>query len=266
MHRGNLNKMTTEIIDGVIQYTLTIGDSEILMNNEIGKQINIEYLDIINCIYCGAKTKNSYGQGYCGKCFRTLPQTDRNIMNPELDMAHYGISRDMEWAKKNSLTKHFVYLADTGEIKVGVTRESQIPTRWIDQGADKAIIIAETPNRHIAGTIEVYLKRFFNDKTKWKKMLSGKNGNHDILAEKDKAFELIHPEFKQYFIKNSIPTELNFPIEEYPEVILQNINLERAKSYKGKLTGIKGQYLIFENGDVLNVRKHGGFLINFKIN
>jgi len=265
MHKGNLRKMETEIINDSVNYTLLIGDEKIALNDKIGSQIKIEYLEQINCIHCGKKTKTSYAQGFCYKCFTTLPQTDRNIVSPELDMAHLGISRDMEWAKKVSLTKHYVYLANTGEIKVGVTRQSQIPTRWIDQGADSAIIIAETPNRHIAGTLEIYLKRFFSDKTKWKNMLSQKNENIDILAEKERAFKLVHPEFKQYFVDNSTVTNLNFPIKEYPEHILQNINIEKSKKYKGVLKGIKGQYLIFESGDVLNIRKHGGFLVNIEL-
>lgn len=257
--------METEIINDSVQYTLLVGEERVALNSKIGTQVEIEYLEKINCIHCGRLTKTSYAQGFCYKCFTTLPQTDRNIVNPELDTAHLGISRDMEWAKKVSLSKHYVYLANTGEIKVGVTRHSQIPTRWIDQGADSAIIIAETPNRHIAGTLEVYLKRFFSDKTKWKNMLSKKNNNIDIIAEKKKAFELVHPEFKQYFIDNTEVINLNFPINNYPEHILQNINMEKMKKYKGILKGIKGQYMIFESGDVLNIRKHGGFLVNITL-
>lgn len=262
MLKGNLRKMTTEILNESVDYSLTIGDDKILLNDYIGKKLHIEYLQQINCKHCGRKTKSSYAQGYCYKCFTTLPETDRNIVSPELDMAHLGISRDMEWAKNVSLKKHFVYLANTGEIKVGVTRETQIPTRWIDQGADNAIIIAETPNRHIAGTLEVYLKKFFSDKTKWKNMLSRKNEDIDMLAEKKKAFELVHSEFKQYFVEDSEVMNINFPIDQYPEHIHQNINLEKTKQYKGILKGIKGQYLIFESGDVINIRKHSGFLVN----
>ena len=265
MYTGNLYKMKTELKDGLVDYILPIGEEQIHMNELLGKQICISYLHEINCINCGRKTKTSYFQGYCYKCYNTLPQTDRNITNPELDMAHLGISRDMEWAKLNSLTTHYVYLADSGEIKVGVTRKSQIPTRWIDQGADQAIIIAETPNRHLAGVIEVYLKKYFSDKTKWKEMLCKKNGKGDILKKKEEAFEFLHPELKQYFSENSEVIKINYPVEKYPELILQNINLEKAKQYKGILTGIKGQYLIFENGDVLNIRKHGGYKVDLEI-
>jgi hypothetical protein len=31
------------------------------------------------------------------------------------------------------------------------SRETQIPTRWIDQGANQALILAETPYRQLAG-------------------------------------------------------------------------------------------------------------------
>ncbi len=265
MYIGNLYKMQAHINNDLVHYTLKIGCEKIDMNETINKQIFINYLHEINCINCGAKTKTSYFQGYCYNCYNKLPQTDKSIINPELDMSHLGISRNMEWAKKNSLTTHYVYLADTGEMKVGVTKKSHIPARWIDQGADQAIIIAETPNRHIAGVIEVYLKKFFTDKTKWKKMLCKKNSKRNILEKRNEAFDKLHPELKQYFKIDTDVIKLNYPINKYPDLILQNIHLEKVKQYKGVLTGIKGQYLIFENGDVLNIRKHGGYKVELEI-
>lgn len=262
--QGNIRKMYTDLKNKV-EYQLPIGEDVVEMNPLIGKKISFTYLGQINCIHCGKKTKTSFSQGYCYPCFTSLPQTDMSIVRPELDFSYLGISRDMEWAKKNSLAPHYVYLAYSGNLKVGVTRESQVPTRWMDQGATKAIKLAKTPNRHIAGVIEVALKEHFSDKTKWREMLKDDNNTSiDLAAEKKKASELLHPELKQYISNENEVVEISYPMLEIPEKVV-SFGFDKEKEYSGILKGIKGQYLIFEDGKVLNIRKHNGYLIELKI-
>ncbi|WP_321514977.1 DUF2797 domain-containing protein [Marinifilum fragile] len=262
--QGNIRKMRTSFGESV-QYLLPIGDDLTEMNSLIGKKISLKFLDQINCIHCGKKTKTSFSQGYCYSCFTTLPQTDPSIVHPELDLSYLGISRDMEWAKKNSLTPHYVYLAYSGNLKVGVTRESQVPTRWIDQGASKAIKLAKTPNRHIAGVMEVALKEYFSDKTNWREMLK-QDGTTDIdlLEEKRKAENKLHPELKQYLCDEDEIYSINYPVDELPKKIT-SFGFDKMKEFEGVLKGIKGQYLIFEGGKVINIRKHNGYLIELKV-
>src|SRR5680860_390816 len=153
----------------------------------------------INCISCGKKTKTSFGQGFCYNCLQTAPEASESIMRPELSKAHLGIARDMEWAEKHDLIEHIVYLAVSSEVKVGVTRIHQIPTRWIDQGASSAIKLATTPNRHISGIIEVLLKKHFTDKTNWRTMLKNEIAqNINLLDEKNKVYQLLPAELKKY--------------------------------------------------------------------
>jgi len=200
----------------------------------------------------------------CYPCFQTAPEADPAIVSPELDMAHLGISRDMEWAKENSLVDHFVYLALSGGLKVGVTRHTQVPTRWIDQGASEAIIIARTPYRNLAGQIEVALKKHFADKTNWRKMLTGNTEGFSFLADdKSRALALLPEELKQYSVNGSEVSKINYPVRFYP-VKVNSVSFEKTNLIKGKLNGIKGQYLIFENGDVFNVRKHSGYFAEMK--
>jgi len=260
---GNILKMRS-FIDKEVQYQLPIGADLIFMNELIGKKISIKYLNIINCIHCGKKTKTSFAQGYCYKCFKTLPQTDAGILKPELDQSHLGISRDMKWAKENSLKPHYVYLALSSHVKVGVTRETQVPTRWIDQGASKAIKLAFTPNRHIAGVIEVALKEHFSDKTNWRNMLKNIiNKDVNLLKEKNKALSLLHPELKQYLCKQDDILEIEFPVTKYPSKV-SSINIDKEIEYSGILVGIKGQYLIFDDDKVINIRKYAGYLFEIE--
>ena len=156
-YTGTLLKMKTDLQDPVI-YNLPIGDDLVLMNDLIGKYIVFDWKKEIYCISCGKKTNKSFAQGHCYPCFINSPETSECILRPELCEAHNGIARDIEWAEKHCLKDHYVYLAISSGIKVGVTRSTQIPTRWIDQGAWKAIKLAKTPNRYIAGLIEVKLK------------------------------------------------------------------------------------------------------------
>ncbi|HRW62960.1 MAG TPA: DUF2797 domain-containing protein, partial [Bacteroidales bacterium] len=218
----------------------------------------------IYCIRCGRKTNQSFHQGYCYPCFRTAPETDDCILKPEMCRAHEGISRDMEWSKDHCLTEHVVYLAISSGLKVGVTRISQIPTRWIDQGASYAIKIAQTPNRYLAGLIEVNLKKNFADKTNWRNMLTNKIDTETRLTEqKDRARELVKKEFKSYFIDDNSIVEIQYPVIEYPQKV-NSLSFDKEEVITGKLIGIKGQYLIFEDGNVLNIRKHNGYLVEFE--
>ncbi len=259
IYKGNISKMRSEK-HNPISYYLTIGDSEIKMNNLIGKNIKIEYLNQINCINCSSITNKSFHQGYCYSCFTSIPQCDIGILHPEKDMSHKGISRDIEWAKKNSLVDHYVYLAITGGVKVGVTRHTQIPTRWIDQGAIKAIRFAKTPHRNFAGQIEVDLKQHVSDKTNWNKMLKSKHVDIDISTIKQELIDKLNPEYANYVSFNNKIETLTYPFD-YSIDSFSTISLDTTKVVEGKLIGIKGQYLIFENGNVLNIRKHNGYLV-----
>ena len=264
---GNIRKMETFLDRGIVdgrenvQYTLPIGNEFQNMNEQIGKTIGLSFQGEIHCIYCGRKTKTSFAQGYCYPCFTSLPQTDACIIRPELCEAHKGISRDMEWSEKNCLQDHFVYLAISSGLKVGVTKSSNLPTRWIDQGAWKAIRLAKTPNRYLAGTIEVELKKNFQDRTNWREMLKNETDkNTDLQMAKRQAIEFLPDPMKDYITMDNEEIEINYPVRVYPEKV-KSINLDKNPDFQGSLVGIKGQYLIFEGGHVINIRKYAGYLI-----
>lgn len=257
---GNILKMRSEFADPV-NYFLPLSGNEVPMNNLIGKPIRLNFTGQINCISCGKKIKTSFGQGFCYSCLQTAPEASETIMRPELSKAHLGIARDMEWARQHDLIDHFVYLAVSGELKVGVTRYHQVPTRWIDQGASEAIVLAKTPNRHIAGVIEVYLKNFFSDKTNWQSMLKNKTTReYDLPEEKMNAYRLLPAELQQYLYEDNKIWEFNYPVISFPEKV-NSITFDKEPLVSGILDGIKGQYLIFSDGRVLNVRRHSGYFV-----
>ena len=257
---GNIRKMRTEMATPV-NYFLPIGGIELTMNNIIGKKISMKFDGQINCISCGKQTKTSFGQGFCYNCLQTAPEASESVLRPELSKAHLGISRDMEWAEKHDLIDHIVYLAVSNDVKVGVTRIHQIPTRWIDQGASSAIKLATTPNRHIAGIIEVFLKKHFTDKTNWRTMLKNEIAhNINLFEEKQKVHDLLPGELRKYFEPNNEVTEIEYPAISFPQNI-KSIGFDKTSKIEGILTGIKGQYLIFQDDSVLNIRKHNGYFI-----
>jgi len=256
---GNLEKMTTKIGEKVT-YFLPVGDKEIELNQYIGKTISLLYNQQINCVSCGCITKNSFGQGFCYHCFTTAPESSECILHPDKCQAHLGITRDIEWSVNHCLTPHIVYLSVSSNLKVGITRKSQIPTRWIDQGATQAIVLAETPNRHIAGVIEKYLMQYYSDKTSWQTMLKGDNNSVNLYVEKDKVINLLPNEIKRYITEENNITQINYPVLNYPQKV-QSLSFDKTNRIEGVLTGIKGQYLIFDNSSVLNIRKHRGYQI-----
>jgi hypothetical protein len=182
-------------------------------------------------------------------------------LKPELCEAHLGKGRDVEYEEKNHNQPHIVYLAATDKVKVGVTRETQVPTRWIDQGAYQTIVLARTPNRYLAGVIEVALKAVYSDKTNWRSMLKNIiNDSIDLEEEKWSCCDMLPADLQQYFTEDDSILTLQFPSKEYPEKI-QSLNLLKQDFFEGVLTGIKGQYLIFDNQTVFNVRRHTSFEI-----
>jgi hypothetical protein len=65
------------------------------------------------------------------------------IMKPETCHYHLGTCREPDWAQSHCFRPHIVYLANSSGVKVGITRKTQIPTRWLDQGASQALPIFE---------------------------------------------------------------------------------------------------------------------------
>jgi len=262
---GTIIKMRSEYGDPV-QYFLPLGNTELPMNELIGKSVNLKFTGQINCISCGKRTKTSFGQGFCYNCLQTAPEASETVMRPELSKAHLGIARDMDWAREHDLIDHFVYLAVSGELKVGVTRHHQVPTRWIDQGATEAIILARTPNRHISGVIEVFLKNFFSDKTNWRAMLQNKTIHEaNLQEEKLNAYQLLPAELQQYLHSDNQIWKINYPVLTFPEKIA-SVSFDKDPVISGNLIGIKGQYLMFSDGRVLNLRKHSGYFLEISVN
>lgn len=263
-YEGNILKMNTELA-APVKYALPIGDNLVEMNGLIGKEIKMTFTGQINCVSCGKRTKTSFNQGFCYNCLQTAPEASESIIRPELSKSHFGIARDMEWAEKHDLIDHFVYLAVSSELKVGVTRNHQVPTRWIDQGASYAIKLAKTPNRHIAGVIEVFLKNHFTDKTNWRAMLKNEIlRDIDLPAEKERVVHLLPAELQKYIDPDNEVTAIDYPVQKFPSKIT-SIGFDKQPAISGTLAGIKGQYLIFDDNRVLNVRKHSGYYLQVEV-
>ena len=259
---GGLLKMKAEL-KAPIHYHLPIGSELIDVNSLINKRIRLTYENDIFCINCGAKTYKSFNQGMCYPCFQSSPLASECIIHPERCQAHLGIGRDMEWETKYHLTPQIIYLALTANAKVGITRKPQIPTRWIDQGAVQTIVLAETPNRYLAGMIEVSLKAFIADKTHWQKMLKNQiNPDVNLLELKKEMTQNLSPELRKYVVDSELQ-DLSYPVLEYPEKV-KSLSFDKLTVVEGILTGIKGQYLMFDYLNVLNVRKHQGYVVSLE--
>jgi len=261
-YSGVLKKMATENTDPV-NYYLDMGEDFLNVNQLINRTVSIQFLGY-ECLNCG-EDKKIFRQGFCYDCFFQTPRSGDWIMRPELSKAHLGIEdRDLEFEKKMQLQPHVVYLANSSNVKVGVTRKAQIPTRWIDQGAHEAIEIVEVPNRYLAGITEVALKEHVSDKTNWRKMLTNQVIDLDLTEERDKLEEFLPEEVRPYYIGSNKETPITFPVEEYPTKI-KSLNLDKTLSFEGILKGIKGQYMIFENNTVFNVRNWEGYVVDILV-
>ncbi len=263
-YNGTLLKMETKLVNP-IEYELPIGDELVYMNHLIGKYIAFKWLKEIYCVVCGRKINKSFAQGFCYPCFLNAPETSECIFRPELCRAQDGIARDMEWAENHCLQDHIVYLAISSGIKVGVTRSGQIPTRWIDQGAWQAIKLAKTPNRYTAGLIEVALKEHISDRTNWQRMLKNQLiEGVDLTIAKKEMIAHLPSDLQNYISEEDNITEINYPVNEYPEKV-KSLSFDKLEEITGRLWGVKGQYLIFDDGTVVNMRKHTGYMVELEV-
>ena len=198
---GTLAKMRASLLDGAVQYRLPVGNEEIELNAFIGQTLTLTHTGNIFCCSCGKKTKKSYSQGHCFLCMKKLASCDMCIMKPETCHFAEGTCRQPQWGEENCFVDHYVYLSNTSSLKVGITRHTQIPTRWIDQGATQGLPIAKVKNRLISGLVEIELAKLIADKTNWRTLLKG---NNNPLALKEAALELLpQVEEASYWMKIS---------------------------------------------------------------
>lgn len=269
---GAVRKMKTELQEKV-DYTMLLGDHEVPLNQYLGRQLQLDYEGSINCIHCDRKTSKSFNQGYCYPCFKRLAQCDSCIMSPE--KCHYaaGTCREPEWGEQHCMTDHFVYLANTSGLKVGITRGSQVPTRWMDQGATQARAIFRVDTRLHSGLVETLFKDHIADKTNWRAMLKGDAEHCDLTALRDRLLGEVAGELdtlrQQHGLQaitalpDEVDTLISYPVLEYPQKVA-SLNLDKTPSVGGTLQGIKGQYLMFDTG-VINIRKYGGYQLSLHL-
>jgi hypothetical protein len=263
---GTLRKMRAELGTAnhpdKVNYFLRAGDEELHLNPFIGNYLKLEFLGSINCANCGRVTRKSFSQGYCFPCMRRLARCDMCIVKPETCHFHQGTCREPEWGEKNCFVPHFVYLSNTSGLKVGITRHSQIPTRWIDQGATQATIMFRVQSRRQSGYVETAFKELVADKTNWRTMLKENQPEADLLAHAQELKAKFHADMSHCLdifpagdteAQDGSVTRIRYPVLEFPQTIKSH-NFDNQALVEGTLMGIKGQYLMFDTG-VINIRK-----------
>ena len=252
-----------------VGYSLELGGRRLSLNDWLGSRIEIEYLQEIECIHCGRTTRKSFNQGYCYPCFANLAQCDLCIMSPEKCHFHLGTCREPEWAETHCMRPHVVYLANTSGLKVGITRETQLPTRWIDQGAVQAMPVLRVSKRYHAGLIEAAFRQYVNDRTNWRNMLRNEVEEMDLYA----VFEDLWPKISANLDNDLLDDAetvadadgvlgFDYPALRFPQKIA-SFNLDKNPEAEGRLDAIKGQYLLLDSG-VINIRKYGGYLVSIE--
>lgn len=268
---GRLVKMPV-VADSPVTYTLKVGDHQLALNELIGQTIEITFSGEIRCIHCNRKTSKSFNQGYCFPCFKRLAACDSCIMSPEKCHYHLGTCREPEWGETHCMTGHVVYLANSSGLKVGITRASQVPTRWIDQGAVSAIPMVRVATRYLAGLVEVACKQYVADRTNWRTMLKGEAPAMDLVAERAALLEKIAPDLEQLAAEHGQDTidiaddpawTLDYPVDAWPDKVRTH-NLDKQPEASGLLQGVKGQYLILDTG-IINIRKYTAYNVRVRV-
>lgn len=265
---GALHKMRVELTDPV-RYFLPLGEQEVFLNDLIGQPISLQYQGKINCTHCGRKTNKSFSQGYCYPCFKSLPQCDQCIVKPELCHFHEGTCRDASWGEQFCFQDHYVYLANSSGVKVGITRGTQIPTRWIDQGAVQALPIFKVSTRLQSGKVERLLGEHVADKTNWRKMLKNDVEDLNLSDTREHLLQLCSTgltELENTYglqaiqrLPDAEQIDIQYPVLQYPSKVT-SFNFDKTPEVNGVLQGIKGQYLLLDTG-VINIRKFTAYQV-----
>ncbi|KAA0445168.1 MAG: DUF2797 domain-containing protein [Candidatus Thioglobus sp.] len=258
-HSGHIQKMRTSLDGGDAVYQLPIGDDLVLMNGLVGRRITLDFNGEICCANCGMRTRKSYSQGFCFVCCQSLARCDLCIMKPETCHHHLGTCREPAWGLDNCFAPHIVYLANSSGIKVGISRKTNIPSRWIDQGAVEALALLEVDTRLKSGQIEMALKEYVSDKTNWRKMLKNEVEYADLPTVAPELLGKISGLIDKLggkMLDNEV-LSINYPVVEYPRKI-SSLSFDKTPQISGVLQGIKGQYLLLDTG-VLNIRKFGSY-------
>ena len=268
---GNIRKMKVTLTSPVT-YQLPLGDQLIDMNPLLGQSVQLHYDGEIHCIHCGRKTNKSFSQGYCFPCMQSLAECDSCLIKPELCHYHLGTCREPAWGEEHCFQDHFVYLANTSGVKVGITRQTNVPTRWMDQGATQALPIYKVKDRLTAGMVEVIIKQHVADKTAWQRMLKSDNDALDLAAERDRLHHECERDIAEViqtqgegsvtFLGNNQLIEIQYPVNSFPQKVT-SLSFDKTADIRGQLQGIKGQYLILDTG-VLNMRKFAGYKLTLE--
>ena len=268
---GTLRKMASRLEEPVA-YSMALADERVPLNALLGESVQLEHTGRIFCVHCGRKTGKSFDQGFCYNCFRKLARCDSCIIHPERCHFDQGTCREPDWGERVCMRDHIVYLANSSGLKVGITRSVQVPTRWIDQGATQALAIIRVRSRMQSGHLEVLFKQEVADKTNWRDMLKGSAEPLDLLAEKDRLVEACKTGIDELaerfgFFAISIltgldPVEIRYPVLEHPAKPTA-LNFDKTPTVGGILKGIKGQYLIFDQG-VINLRRFAGYEVELR--
>jgi len=268
---GRLRKMPAEA-DSPVSYSLLLGETRLPLNEFLGYPLRLDFDGVIRCINCDRKTGKSFSQGFCFPCFKKLAACDTCIMSPEKCHYYQGTCREPEWGETHCMIEHLVYLANSSGLKVGITRGTQVPTRWIDQGAVGAIPMIRVATRQLAGFVEVACKKHVADRTNWRTMLKGEVPQVDLAEERERLLELIRDELAALRSEHGDEAirpvredvlALDYPVEVWPDKVKTH-NLDKALMAEGVLQGIKGQYLILDTG-VINIRKYTGYEVRFRV-
>jgi hypothetical protein len=268
---GRLRKMPAEA-DSPVNYSLLLGETRVPLNDLVGHSLRLDFEGVIRCINCDRKTKKSFSQGFCFPCFKKLAACDTCIMSPEKCHYYEGTCREPEWGETHCMVEHVVYLANSSGLKVGITRGTQVPTRWIDQGAVDAIPMIRVATRQLAGFVEVACKQHVADRTNWRTMLKGDVPAMDLNQERDRLLDLIADDlaalqatYGEAAIRpvSEEGLALSYPVAVWPDKVKTH-NLDKMSTAEGVLQGIKGQYLILDTG-VINIRKYTGYEVRFRV-
>ncbi len=237
-----------------------------MLNDRLGQAVTLELHAPYHCIHCGKTARKLFGGGHCYDCFSALARCDLCVMSPERCHFAAGTCREPEWGEAFCMQPHVVYLSNTSGPKIGITRADRVLRRWLDQGATQALVIGQVATRHAAGLVEAHFKRTMNDRTDWRRLVSGRGVEADLVALAQQLYQDKTAPAMQWghsvgeYISGLVNIE--YPLLGYSPPQQVPLTLEQP-TYTDNLVGIIGQYLLFSRG-ALNLGAYRGMQLSIE--
>ena len=226
-------------------------DGPIDLAGLVGKDIRVDIQSGFRCQHCGDRADTSP----CQEC-QSKPPFQQCVFTPGTSCTYQDCP--FPAFKRRSCAHNFiVYLVAKDGVKAGITQADRAVSRWAEQGATHGMIVARTPNRRVAGTVEDALEAVVSTEStkEWyepldepkKALIEAADSCRDVLTRSLKPFSALSA--NETTIEDRIVSlPVHFTGDDATVSSLPELTVDEG--LQSEVLGVRGQILATENAVV----------------